>query len=181
MINENTSLKDLAFIVSDQLDKHGVQAILVGGAVVSIYTNNEYESYDLDFCTLDSVEKIKGALLDLGFKQKGRHYIHPESPFFVEFPGAAVVLGNEYQEKYDQLTENGKVLKLLSPTQSIKDRLAAYYHWKDLQSLDQALMIAGSQKFSMESVRKWSLAEGEEEKFNNFKNQYKVFNKTKEG
>lgn len=173
MIDDKTTLKDLAFIVSSQLEKHNISAILVGGAVVSIYTDNEYQSYDLDFCSLGSVHKIDASLLQIGFKKEGRHYKHPHSDFFVEFPGAVVVLGNEHQTDYDQLSVDGKTLKLLSPTQSIKDRLAAFYHWRDLQSLDQALMIAKNQKFSMANIKKWSVAEGELTKFEEFEKKLK--------
>lgn len=173
MISKKTTLKDLAFIVSSQLEKFGLSAILVGGAVVSIYTENEYQSYDLDFCSLDSTEKITEALVEIGFKKKGKHYTHSKSDFFVEFPGAAVVLGNEHQKEYAKMEKDGKILRLLSPTQSIKDRLAAYYHWKDRQSLDQALMISKNQKFSMAAVKKWSIAEGEIEKFEIFVKRFK--------
>jgi hypothetical protein len=36
-----------------------MSAVLVGGAVVSIYTNNKYESYDLDFISPDDHVKIE--------------------------------------------------------------------------------------------------------------------------
>ena len=31
---------------------------------------------------------------------------------------------------------------MISVTDSVKDRLAAFYHWKDQQSLEQAVLIA---------------------------------------
>lgn len=169
MISKNTTLKQLALIVSDHLDKNGISTVLVGGAVVSIYTENEYQSYDLDFCSVDSMSKIERALLLLGFIKTIKYFKHPDSEFFLEFPGSTVVLGNEHQRTFELIVENQMKLRLLSPTQSIKDRLAAYYHWKDLQSLDQALMIAKHQKFSLAEIKKWSSKEGEMDKFENFR------------
>ncbi len=60
MISLKTDLKELAYIVSDHLARHDIQTVLVGGAVISIYTNNEYQSYDLDFCSpSDFLKKVK--------------------------------------------------------------------------------------------------------------------------
>lgn len=33
------------------------------------------------------------------------------------------------------------MIKMLTPTDSIKDRLASFYHWNDKQGLEQALAI----------------------------------------
>jgi hypothetical protein len=48
MIDEHTSLKELAAIVSEALENAGITATLSGGAAVSIYSDNKYESEDLD-------------------------------------------------------------------------------------------------------------------------------------
>jgi hypothetical protein len=53
-ITASTTLEELAAIVSTTLDAAGITAVLSGGAVVSIYTNNEYESSDLDFISARS-------------------------------------------------------------------------------------------------------------------------------
>lgn len=168
MITKKTSLKELAFIVGDHLTKEGIHALLVGGAVVSIYTDNKYESYDLDFVSPDSHKDLLKAMEKIGFKKKGRHFIHPESILFVEFPGASLMIGDEHQKDYHSITSGKQSLKLMSPTQSIMDRLAAFYHWNDRGALDQAVMIAKAQPFSLEKVRIWSEKEGEPVKFKIF-------------
>jgi hypothetical protein len=54
MINwSSISLKDLAGYISEELKKRGIDTILVGGACVTIYSNNKYQSYDLDYITYD--------------------------------------------------------------------------------------------------------------------------------
>lgn len=170
MINKKTSLKELAFIVGDHLSKEGIHALLVGGGVVSIYTENKYESYDLDFISPDSRKDLIKAMEKLGFEQKERHFTHPNSIFFVEFPGSALIIGDEYQDTYNSITYKNKSLKILSPTQSIMDRLAAFYHWNDRGSLEQAIMIAQAQPFSMNKIESWSEKEGARDKFETFKN-----------
>ena len=44
-------IKELAALISEKLRGGGVDSILVGGACVSIYTKNKYQSFDLDFVT----------------------------------------------------------------------------------------------------------------------------------
>lgn len=51
-------LTDLAIFVYNSLKKYGVNSVLTGGAVVSVYTENKYQSYDLDFITAADQEKI---------------------------------------------------------------------------------------------------------------------------
>ena len=63
----NISLQELAGYVSEELRKRGVDTILVGGACVTIYSHNRYQSYDLDYVTYDDMRKVKKALLELGF------------------------------------------------------------------------------------------------------------------
>ena len=63
---------------------------------------------------------------------------------------------------------NSKKLKLFTPTDSVKDRLAAFYHWNDIQSLDQALMVAKEQNIDLIEIKKWSKGEKSIEKFERF-------------
>lgn len=51
------------------------------------------------------------------------------------------------------------------------DRLAAYFHWNDLQSLDQAVMVASSQKISLAKLDAWAKREGASAKLESFKQQ----------
>jgi hypothetical protein len=48
-ITKKTSVEGLAAIITKALNKQSISAVLTGGAVVSIYTENEYASKDLDF------------------------------------------------------------------------------------------------------------------------------------
>ena len=66
--------------VATELAKNDVDVILVGGAVVSIYTKGAYRSGDLDFVLNDlSRKKLDKVLIkNLGFKKDGRFYKHPE-------------------------------------------------------------------------------------------------------
>lgn len=172
-ITATTTVEELAALVSTSLEAAGIGAVLSGGAVVSIYTNNEYESNDLDFISPADTGKIAKAMASLGFKREGRMFSHPRTALFVEFPAGPLAVGDELirpTEVAEKRTAAGTI-RLLTPTQCVMDRLAAYFHWNDLQSLDQAVMVACSQKISFAKLDAWAKRERAGEKLEKFKGQ----------
>jgi hypothetical protein len=174
-ITISTTIEELAAIVSQAQIDAGINAVLSGGAVVSIYTRNEYESGDLDFISPDSTKKISATMSTLGFLQSGRTYTHTRTPLFVEFPPGPLAIGESLireQEVGEKQTAKGKI-RLLTPTQCVMDRLAAYFHWNDLQSLDQAVMVALKQKITLAKIDAWAEKEGAGAKLKEFKKRIK--------
>lgn len=57
-INENTSIEEIGALVCQKLREAGIETFLSGGAVVTIYTHNQYESYDLDFVSYGDRKKL---------------------------------------------------------------------------------------------------------------------------
>jgi hypothetical protein len=45
-------------------------------------------------------------------------------------------------------------LKVLSPTDCVKDRLCAFYFWNDLQGLEQAVLVAKSQQVDLKEIKR---------------------------
>jgi hypothetical protein len=157
--------------VCSYLDSNGIKCVLTGGGCVTIYTNNRYASYDLDFIDItdSSRKKIKGLLEKIGFKEKNRYFKHPQTKFFIEFPKGPIYLGDELITNYNEINFDTGKLILLSPTDSVKDRLAAYYHWGDNQALEQAVMVAQNHKVNLKEIKTWSEKEGHPDKFKNIK------------
>ncbi|MCP4749253.1 MAG: hypothetical protein GY866_00020 [Proteobacteria bacterium] len=168
-ITKDTSLKNLALIVCSRLKQDGVDAVLTGGAVVSIYTENRYESWDLGFVTHSPEPMVTGSLSKIGFtKTQGRYYSHPDSDFFVEFPSPPIAVGNKPVTRFNEIRSESGYLKLLTPTHCVMDRLAAYYHWNDIPSLEQSIMVAKAHGIDAGEIEKWSLEEGMAEKYLHF-------------
>jgi hypothetical protein len=70
-ITSATTLAELASIVSEALQAAGIVATLSGGSAVSLYTQNRYESEDLDFVTTAMLEDLRPVLEPLGFVHTG--------------------------------------------------------------------------------------------------------------
>lgn len=164
------SIKQLCAFVSNHLQEDGIPVVLVGGACVTIYSNNKYQTTDLDFVErYDTRRKaLRASLEKIGFTEKDRYFEHPDTVYFLEFPAGPISVGDEPIHDYAEIdTEFGKLV-LLSATDSCKDRLAAFYHWRDEQSLSQAINIASDNGVDLENIREWSEAEGMLEKFARF-------------
>ncbi|MEN8153521.1 MAG: hypothetical protein ABFR75_05810 [Acidobacteriota bacterium] len=174
-IEDCKNIKEYAQVVSQHLHDRSIDNILTGGACVCIYTNDRYRSNDLDFVILGEVKLkyIKKVLEELGFEEKGRIFLHKKNEISVDLIAPPLTIGEEQITKVNEIREKDTLLKLLSPTDSVKDRLAAYYYWDDQQSLNQALMVCEEYEIDLDDIRDWSLKEGMERKFELFRNELK--------
>ena len=78
------------------------------------------------------------------------------------------MVGDQRVERATHRKTPSGTLRLLTPTDCVKDRLAAFFHWNDRQSLEQAIMVAKAQRINLADIRRWSKGEGHEEKFRIF-------------
>ena len=108
-------------------------------------------------------------MIATGFYEEGRYFRHPDSQFFVEFPPGPLAIGQESVKQTVEKKLSTGTLKIISPTDCVKDRLAAYYHWGDQQSLLQATLVAQQNKINVDEIRRWSLAEGKLREFEKIK------------
>jgi len=166
------SMEELAAYVCDALEKEGIETVLSGGCCVELYSKGRYTSDDIDLIDRfnGGHRKIKEIMLKIGFKEykMKRYFVHKDTELFIEFPRGPLGVGDApVKEVLSRKTETG-ILKLLTPTDCIKDRLAAYYHWDDRQSLEQAVWVAQENEFDLDSIESWSEHEGMIEKFSHF-------------
>ena len=157
--------------VATHLKKKGIDTILVGGAVVSIYSEGIYKSGDLDFVLVTMfVKNLPEAMEEIGFLKKvGRHYIHPDCKhLYIEFPSSFLEIGEDNQIIPDEVKLDGVKIKILSPTDCVKDRLSSYIHFKARECLDQAVLVGGKNPIKLEAVKKWCKNEGAEWAFDDF-------------
>lgn len=178
MINwAEITLKELAGYVSEELRKRGIDTVLVGGACVTIYSENRYLSYDLDYITFEDMKKVKKALQELGFIEKNKYFQHKGCQWFVEFVSPPVAVGNELIGEFNKIKTSLGMIKLLHPVDSVKDRLASFYHWNDKQGLQQAINICLEQSVDLAEVKRWSIQEGYQDKFSSFIQSLEVLKK----
>ncbi len=165
------STGELAAFTCSFLKSKGIDVVLSGGSCVSIYTENKYTSGDLDFIESMSISRrrLKKALSEIGFHEENRHFRSTETEIFLEFPPGPLSVGEEPIKDVITINFPTGELRIISPTDCIKDRLAAYYHWGDLQSLEQAVLVAKDNKVNLQELQRWSEVEGKLLVFNEIK------------
>jgi hypothetical protein len=141
---------------------------------VAIYSENRYVSMDIDLVNnhFASRREIREAMRVLGFEEQGRHFIHPDTDLFVEFPPGPLSVGEEQVKEVREIRLDTGLLRIISPTDCIKDRLAAYYHWNDAQSLEQAVLVADSVEVDIDEVERWSKVEGKGQEFSQIRHRF---------
>jgi hypothetical protein len=168
------TLGELAAYVCSHLESRGIHVVLSGGGCVVIYSSDRYVSKDLDFIDRMATtrRRLKQALSEIGFSEENRYFTHPDTEYFLEFPSGPLAVGNEPVSTIEELRLETGTLRLLSPTDCVKDRLAAFYHWNDRQCLQQALLVAHERGVDWSEIERWSRQEGELGKFELFRKKF---------
>lgn len=175
-ITASSSLRQVAAVVAQALSGAGIRAVLTGGACATIYSRGEYQSEDLDLILQSSPTQkaLDQAMARAGFVRRGGSYDHPKTQFFVEFPRGPLSIGSDLSIKPAELPIAGVRVVLLSATDSCRDRLAAFYHWNDRQSLQAAVAVAVRHAVDLERIRSWSEREGASRGFEEFADEVRI-------
>jgi hypothetical protein len=91
--------------------------------------------------------------------------VHPDTAFFVDVLAGPLAVGGEPVREIQELTFSTGRLALLSPTECVKDRLAAYYHSNDRECPAQALLVAENKGIDLGEIERWSEKVGKPAEF----------------
>lgn len=164
------SAEELAAHVCQTLSDAGITVTLTGGACVAIWSDGAYTSRDLDFVEQGVVPRrdVRRVMADLGFSEENRYFTHPHTELYVEFPSGPLAVGDQPVQNVAHRKLPTGTLRLLTPTDCVKDRLSAWFHWNDRQALAQAALVTRAQKVDMADLRRWARQEGRREAFAEF-------------
>lgn len=171
-IVRESSLTEVAFVVCTVLDEVGIVAVLTGGSAATVYAPSAYQSRDLDFVVelregdVDANAKLQA----LGYRLVGDHYEHDQNTLLLEFPVGPLMVGGELIQKWDTIRQDSLLLRIITPTDSCRDRLAGFLFWSDRGSLHQALAVAKAQRQRVDFgiIRRWCELEGRMGEFREF-------------
>lgn len=160
-VSDMTRLEFAAFVSTEFL-KRKINVVLSGGSCVSIYSQGKYVSMDLDFVNAGFTKRarIRTTMESLGFHEENRYFRHPDSDYLVEFPPGPLGVGDEPVKQIDEISTDTGVLRIISPTDCVKDRLSWFYHSNDTECLEQAVFVAESNVVDIIEIERWSKAEG---------------------
>ena len=169
------SRAELAAVVVTTLANAGIDVVLVGGSCVCVYTDERFGSFDLDFIDISYARKkeIATALAKIGFAPRGasKYFEREDCQWALEFPSAPLAIGHEQisSDRVAKLETAMGTIRLLSPTDCIKDRLLWWYLENDGQCREQALDIARNHKIHWADLKAWHKGEGYIDEFDEFR------------
>jgi len=165
------TLVEVAGLVGSHLGSRGIDVVLSGGACVAYYSNGQYVSMDLDFVNAGYArrEKIAAAMAEIGFQEVNRYFRCPQTEYLVEFPPGPLGVGDERVREIREVQTRAGTFRIISPNDCVKDRLAGFYHWDDLQCLEQAVLVAQENDIDIRDIERWSAAEGKKKAFDQIK------------
>ena len=166
---------ELAALIVEALATANIEVVLVGGSCVCIYTNERFGSFDLDFIDMTYARKkeIASALAELGFvpRQSTKYFERKGCSWSIEFPTAPLAVGHEQitSDRVAEFETAAGTIRLLSPTDCVKDRLLWWYLENDGQCWEQALDVANHHKILWDSLKVWHEGEGYADQFDRFR------------
>ena len=171
-IKEMNQIEVAAYVIT-RMEENNIHVTLSGGAATGFFSKNIYVSKDIDLVNEYQInpEKIRAVMIKIGFIEEGRHYVYPGTNIVVEFPPGPLSVGTESVKKTEKVELETGSLKIISATDCVKDRLAAFYHWNDRQCLYQARLVRKHADVDLDEIERWSRIEGKLAEYKQFMNE----------
>ena len=157
-----TNMTEMAGIIASHLAEHKIAVVLVGGLAVEIYSQNLYLTKDIDMVNTNytPTKTLQLAMAKLGFSKQGRVFVNSTTEITVEFPSAPLSVGDELITQTTTIPTSHGDIPILTVEDVAKDRLAAFIHWQDTQSLVQATAVMLKHQLKPDYFRAFIKREG---------------------
>jgi len=134
------TLAEIGAVVCRRLSDAGVEAVVVGGSSVTIHVPAVYTSNDIDLALISGFNRNKAAkaLKELGFRESGRDFVHPDSPYAIDLVAEIPYVDQRPIRDFCTVTTPAGPVRTYYLEDAIADRIAAWVHWSDSQSLKVA-------------------------------------------
>jgi hypothetical protein len=147
------SLGEVAAQASTHLEHAGIPVAVVGGSAVTLHAPDVYTSRDIDFAALSGTTRreFAAALTPLGFTAKGRDFVHPESSYTLDLVADTPYIDQRPIKTFAMISTRFGPVRVYQLEDAIADRIAAFLHWSDSESLDVAQRVVRARR----SVLRW--------------------------
>jgi hypothetical protein len=163
-------LKEAAAAVFKRLSANGHDPILSGQSCAAIYGGAGIKTSSIEFAIREfSVGPVSKLMAELGFALKeSRTFACDVSPFEVTLIAAPLMIGDDSVSGSRTIKTQAGPLKLVTPTDCVRQRLSMFYRWGDRAALSDAVQVAKRQAVDMELVARWSEWEWATDRFQEF-------------
>ena len=143
MIDEHLPLADVAAIIAEHLQRHGVEMCVVGGSAVTVHAPVIYTSLDIDLAILTGINRRRLELLleELGYSKRGRSFVHARSKWTVDIVADTPYIGDRAIREFADVRTRHGIVRTYLLEDAIADRIAGWLFWSDSESLAVARSV----------------------------------------
>jgi len=134
------TLTEVAARASAHLERAGIPVAVFGGSAVTIHAPEVYASNDSDFASIRGTTRrdFAAAVAPLGLGASGRDVVHPEARFTLDLVADTPFSDQRPITRFAKVSTRFGQVRVYRFEDAIADRVAAFLHWGDSQSLDVA-------------------------------------------
>lgn len=134
------SLVEVAAQASAALEHAGIKSAVVGGSAITSYVPEVFTSKDIDFAAINGASRraFAEALARLGFRPHGRDFVHPRTSFTLDLVADTPYVDQRPITEFEKLDTRYGPVRVYLFEDAIADRIAAFLHWSDSESLNVA-------------------------------------------
>jgi hypothetical protein len=156
LIDESTSLADVAGAVAAALREIEHDPVVVGGSAATVHAPEAYRSDDIDMVVIGGVDDpraLTGAMESIGFHLTPGHFFgHERSRYTVDFVRSPVAIGGDVISEFATVPTQNGFLRVLHVEDVVKDRLNKYVCYTDQDAFEVAVAVARSKRISLDRV-----------------------------
>ena len=163
-------LKETAAAVFGRLSANGHDPMLCGQSCAAIYGGSGIKAGGIEIAIREfSLGPVGKLMSELGFAHKeARTFSCDVSPFEVTLLAAPLMIGDDSVSGSRTIKTKMGPLKLVTPTDCVRQRLSKFYRWGDRAALSDAVQVAKRQAVDMELIARWSEWEWATDRFQEF-------------
>lgn len=163
-------IQQAAAILSAYLRELGYDPVLTGRGCAAIYSRGVIKTKSLDFVVREyAVEEMEKAMAKIGFRAEGlRVFAGKSSPYDIVFAPPPLAVGDAVVGDVRIMKTARGPIKMLTPTDCVRQRLSVFYRWGDKDAFDDAVRVARRHKIDMNLVKRWSEWEWAGDRFEEF-------------
>ena len=137
---KGASLTEVAAEASRALASAGIPVAVVGGSAVTVHAPDVYTSKDIDFAALRGTTRraFAEAVAPLGFTASGRDFVHDDTPYTLDLVTDTPYIDQRPVTTFVTVKTRRGPITVYRFEDAIADRIAAFLHWGDLESLEVA-------------------------------------------
>ncbi len=164
------NIQQVAAVLSAYFASYGYEPVLTGRAVAAIYAGAGVKPRTLDFAAPEyEVDEVGKAMKRIGFKEGAfRTFRSDICPYEIVFTPFPVTIGENIVEDFHIMRTAEGPLKMLTPTDCVRQMLARYYRWGDRDGMHEARLVARKHTIDYEMVKRWSEWEWAGDRYDEF-------------